>query len=70
MEELIELLREDADHFDCHAEINRIREIVRRGTSAHLQLKAYREALESGATHEEALRAVVDFLVETTLEGV
>ncbi len=70
MEELIELLREDADHFDCHAEINRIREIVRRGTSAHLQLKAYREALEAGATHEEALRAVVDFLVETTLEGV
>lgn len=70
MEELIELLREDADHFDCHAEINRIREIVQRGTSAHLQLKAYREALEAGATHEEALRAVVDFLVETTLEGV
>lgn len=70
MEELIELLREDADHFDCHAEINRIREIVRRGTSAHLQLQAYREALDTGATHEEALRAVVDFLVETTLEGV
>ena len=70
MEELIGLVREDADYFDCHSEIDRIREIARRGTSAHLQLKAYREALETGATHEEALRAVVDFLVETTLEGV
>ena len=69
MDELIELLQEDADHFDCHAEIEHIREIVRRGTSAHLQLKAYHEALASGADHEEALRAVVDFLVETTLDG-
>ena len=69
MDELLELVREDAEHFGCVAEVEHARTIVERGTSSHMQAAAYREALRSGATAEEALRAVVDFLVEATVAG-
>ena len=69
MDELLELVREDAEHFGCVAEVEHARTILERGTSSHMQAAAYREALRSGATAEEALRAVVDFLVEATVAG-
>ena len=34
-----------------------------------MQLAAYRKALEDGATEQEALREVVRFLVEATMDG-
>ncbi|MDQ2101801.1 carboxylate-amine ligase [Azospirillum isscasi] len=70
MEELIELTREDAEHFDCVAEVAHARDIIRRGTSAHRQVAIYREALEHGATGWEALARVVDWLAEETMVGV
>ncbi|OYD84710.1 carboxylate-amine ligase [Azospirillum brasilense] len=70
MEELIELTREDAERFDCVAEVAHARDIIRRGTSAHRQVAIYREALEQGATGWEALAQVVDWLVEETMVGV
>ncbi|MFC5359916.1 carboxylate-amine ligase [Azospirillum himalayense] len=70
MEELIELTREDAERFDCVAEVANARDIIRRGTSAHRQVAIYREALEQGATGWEALAQVVDWLVEETMVGV
>ena len=39
------------------------------GTSAHRQVQVYEEALEEGAEKPEALKAVVDFLIEETLAG-
>jgi len=66
LEELIALVREDAEALDCVAEIEGLREIVARGTSAHRQIDAYTRALQSGATEEEALRAVVRWLIEET----
>jgi carboxylate-amine ligase len=41
-----------------------------RGTSAHRQVASYRQALADGADEREALRAVVDMLVDETLAGV
>ena len=70
MEELLELIREDAEHFGCVDEVEHARTIVERGTSSHMQARAYREALEAGATHEEALRGVVDVLMEATVAGL
>jgi carboxylate-amine ligase len=69
-EELIALVAEDAQMLGCHAEIEHIRTILARGTSAHRQLRTFDEARKRGATHREALQAVVDFLVRETAAGL
>ena len=70
LEEIVELVREDAEALGCVAEVERARDIVARGTSAQSQLAVYRAALEAGADTAEALRAVVDWLIEETVAGV
>ncbi len=67
VEEIIELVRPDAEALDCVAEVEHARTICERGTSADCQLAAYREALEGGATDDEALKAVVDALIADTI---
>ena len=47
----------------------RSRTILERGTSAHWQLRTYREAKAEGASDEEALVAVVDMLIRESLRG-
>jgi carboxylate-amine ligase len=69
LEELIELVRPDAERFGCVEEISHARDIVRRGTSAHMQIAAFEAALKAGASREEALCAVVDRLIEETVRG-
>jgi carboxylate-amine ligase len=66
LEELIALVREDAEALGCTAEIEGLREILARGTSAHRQLRVHSESLAAGASEDEALRAVVDWLVAET----
>lgn len=70
MEELVVILRDDAEYFDCVEEIEHARKIISRGTSSHHQVETYRQAVESGATREEALARVVDWLIDATVEGV
>ncbi len=70
MEELVVILRDDAEYFDCVDEIEHARTIISRGTSSHQQFETYRQAVEAGATHEEALKRVVDWLIEATVAGV
>jgi glutamate---cysteine ligase / carboxylate-amine ligase len=70
LEEILELVREDAAALGCQAEVARAREIVANGTSADRQLACLREALARGATREEALRAVVDHLIAETSAGL
>jgi carboxylate-amine ligase len=65
-EELIELVREDAQALGCAPEVQYIRTILQRGTSAHRQIRTYDEARAAGASEREALQAVVDFLVRET----
>jgi carboxylate-amine ligase len=66
LEELIDLVREDADVLGCTPEIEGLRDIMRRGTSAHRQILVYEQALRTGAGEARALEAVVDWLVEET----
>jgi carboxylate-amine ligase len=70
LDELIELVAPDAARFDCTAECAAAREILARGTSSHRQVAVWRDALERGAEPKEALRAVVDWLVEETGSAV
>ncbi|MDE0230774.1 MAG: carboxylate-amine ligase [bacterium] len=67
VEEIIELVRPDAEALGCTEEIDHIRVICRRGTSADRQLAVYNQALAGGATGDEAIKAVVDALISDTL---
>lgn len=70
LEELIELIAEDIDYFQCAAEIENARAILKRGTSSHRQIAVYDEAVAGGAQPQEALKAVVDMLVAETVAGL
>ena len=70
MEELLELVAEDAEALKCESEIGRARTIITEGTSAHRQVKVYDEMLAAGGNEEEALKAVVDLLVEETTKDI
>ena len=67
LEELFELVAEDADHFGCEAEMVHARTIVKRGTSADRQLARYEAVKGLGGTEQAALMAVVDGIVEETM---
>ncbi len=70
LEEIFELVAEDAEYFDCVDELHHARDIVARGTSAHWQVGTFQKAIEDGASTEEALKAVVDMLIKETLYGI
>jgi len=69
-EEVIELIAEDAKRLDCVEEVEHIRNILQRGTSARRQLEVYQEALEAGRPNGLALLDVVKFIVNETLVGL
>lgn len=66
LEELIDLVREDAEALGCLDEVCRATEIVQRGTSAHRQVAIFNEARERGADEPKALCKVVDWLIDET----
>jgi len=70
VEEMIELLAQDAIELDVRDEVRHARDIVAEGTSAHRQLRAYERAKVDGADDQEALQAVVDELIADTLHGI
>ena len=67
LEELIEMVMPEAEAFDCVDELLHGRTILKRGTSADQQRSVHQAALEAGASKDEALKAVVDWLVEATV---
>ncbi len=70
VDELLDLVAEDADALDCADQIRHCRSIVMHGTSAHRQRAAYRQARDAGVSEREALCAVVDGLIEETRAGL
>ena len=70
LEEMLALVHEDAVALSCEAELAHLRTIIERGTSAHRQVAAYTRAVAEGADHDEALRAVVRYLIDETAVGV
>ncbi len=66
IEDLIELVWQDAEELGCLHEVLSVREILNRGTSAERQVHLYHEARKTGWTKQQALDAVVDWLVKTS----
>jgi carboxylate-amine ligase len=70
VEELIELVAEDAVAFESVSEVEHARQIVAEGTSAHRQMATFESALAAGADENQALEAVVDELIVDTMHGI
>jgi len=69
MEQLVELISEDALALGCLSEVEHVLVIAGRGTSAHEQLRVHSEALHAGLDAREAMRRVVDHLARVTGSG-
>ncbi|MEM8685049.1 MAG: carboxylate-amine ligase [Pseudomonadota bacterium] len=70
LEEILSLVAEDADELGCEQEVRHAHDILTRGTSAHRQLKTYELERAAGTSHEDALKSVVDMLIEDTASGL
>ncbi len=70
MDELIELVHDEAVALGSVDSIKRVKEIVANGTSADRQRGVYENALADGADQRQALDQVVDHLIEETVEGL
>ena len=70
LDEMLELIAEDAEALGCTQEVASVRNIVTRGTSAHRQLKAFELEQAGGVSDTEALQAVVDMLIADTRKGL
>jgi len=67
LEELLALVRSDAEALGCLAEVEAARSIVARGTSADQQEALYHARRAEGADQAEALKAVVAAIAEETV---
>ena len=68
-QELLDIVDDVLDDLGSRKEVEYVKTILERGTSADRQLKVYRRALSEGASEQEAIFAVVDHLIEETAEG-
>jgi carboxylate-amine ligase len=70
LNELLGLVSEDAEALECTQEINSLRHILQRGTSAHRQLRKFELEMAAGASEEDALKSVVDKLIKETVTAL
>jgi len=70
LDELLELTYEDAKLLGCEKEVLAVKDILRRGTSAHRQLKTYESSKASGKSVDDSLKNVVDQLIAETAAGL
>jgi len=69
-DEMVELVADQATALGSIDEVLRIRDITANGTSSDRQKRVYEDSIAGGATNEDALRAVVDHLIDETVEGL
>ncbi|MCY4260389.1 MAG: carboxylate-amine ligase [Rhodobacteraceae bacterium] len=67
-DELVVLLYDDACNLECEHDLVHIRTIVEKGSSADRQREVYTSARKAGASHDEALRAIVTLLKDNFLD--
>lgn len=68
--ELLTLLAQDAEALGTEAELDNVRDILLRGTSADRQVAIYNDALAKGSDERQAMNDVVDWLIEETVVGL
>lgn len=66
--EILDLVAQDAEALGCVAEIEHVRAIVKRGSSANRQIAWYEEAGGADAAHNDAAATVVSRLMEETVD--
>ena len=64
VEEILDLIAEDAQFFDAVAEVGNARDMLARGTSSERQRAVFTAARDTGQTEAEALQSVVRHLIE------
>jgi carboxylate-amine ligase len=69
IDELIDLIAEDAAVLGCEREVKHALKIATGGTSADRQVARYEKLIADGASVEEALIGVVDQLIAETVAG-
>ncbi|MEM7438004.1 MAG: carboxylate-amine ligase [Pseudomonadota bacterium] len=70
IDEIYDLIAEDAEVLGCQEELKPLKTIVEGGTSSDRQRAVFAEAHAGGADETEALRAVVDHLILEFSEGL
>jgi carboxylate-amine ligase len=70
LDEILELISEDARALGCEAEVAHVRTIMQRGTSSHQQVECFQQAIAGGAEKPAALRQVVRHLIDQTQQGL
>ncbi len=64
VQEMIDLLAQDAKALNCTAEIENALQITKNGNSSERQRTAYQAAIQAGKSTDDALRDVVRHLIE------
>ena len=67
LDELIDLVRNDAKELNCMNELKKIKNICKVGTSADKQIKIYKEEIKKTNNKKEALEKVLKFLIKETV---
>ena len=67
---LVDELADDAKALNCEDELRHLLDLIRYGTGSDRQIDHYRLRRLEGDSEEEALRAVVDLVVEETGSGL
>ena len=70
LDELLAMVAPDRAALGADRVLRRLPTLLARGSSAHAQVQTYAQAREQGASHDEALRAVVDWLVSRTTQKI
>jgi carboxylate-amine ligase len=66
LDRLLAFIRDDARALGAERALGRLQTLVARGSSAHAQLDAYRRARDAGASRDEAMREVIDWMIVRT----
>jgi carboxylate-amine ligase len=69
IDELLDLVAEDASVLGCQREVRHALDIATGGTSADRQVARYKQLLDGGASNDDALIGVVDQLIAETIVG-
>jgi len=69
VDEILELIAEDARALDCEAQVEAARGILERGTSSDQQRAIFTQVKEDGADDKTALNSVVQSLIDDFLVG-
>lgn len=66
LDELLKAFAEDAAALDCEKQLAHVQTILKRGTSADMQRQTYQQAIEQGATQQQAFQHVLMQLIDKT----